>query len=170
MTSRIQVEHERFLRRADEIAMMGNKRPPLIDDKVNILYGEISRLADRLKICREQQRRLLDVLQIISGIDWTVRQTNIKRKQQGDEDVPPEVLALRKLAEATGSAKVRRCTDGEIVRLSRVDNNYQGHPGRRNGLYFYSSIPKPAVYFFPLDGISVTTDPAYVPVQQTEEK
>jgi len=163
MINRLMNEHRRFILRDERVAILGDKKP-LVKEKMKHLDAEIARLADRVSIIRAQQKELLTALEIIQGADFTIQQ--MTKKVPGEETLPPEIIALKKLALYTGSPKVRRVYDAEIIRPERIDRFYKGYPDRRPGLFVFSTAPRPAVYHFPLDGIAVDLNPVYEPLTQ----
>ncbi|MBN2161018.1 MAG: hypothetical protein JW807_16625 [Spirochaetes bacterium] len=167
MINRLQVEYQRFFNRDVKIGMLSDS-PPLVQEKIVQLDTLLGTFCDRAKQIKDCQHLLLAVLQIVSGIDFSVKPTT-KKDPNGDEQTSPELLACRKLAQHTGSQKIKRVRDGEIVRPGRLNRDYAGYPAKRPGLFFFSTAPKPGVYFMPLDGIGIDPNPAYTPIE-TEAK
>jgi hypothetical protein len=160
MINRLQNEFQRFITRDERIAMLPPS-VPLVKEAIARAEAMLDIFADRVKSIQAAQRGLLAFFEIVAGIDWTI--------EKGDEQTPVELLAARKLATHTKETRITRTLDGEIIRPARLDRSYR-HPGNRQGLLFFSSKPRPGVYFFPSDGIDVPTDPAYVPFKTEKSK
>jgi len=163
--NRLKTEIDRFFVREGKLAALKDTKPLTVEQHDKALAG-LNRLLDRAANIRRMQKHFLDVASIIGGIDFHVRQST--KKEPGEENVTPEHLAIMKLAAHTGTKKVRRCHDGQIVRVNYLDD-YQGLSDRRT-LFFFSASPRPGVYAFPLDAREISTAPVYEPISNSEEK
>lgn len=162
--NRLKTEFDRCLVRESKLEALGNVKP-LVQEQHDRAHIELARFMDRAAGIRKQQKHLFDIFELIGGIDFHVRATN--KKQVGDENVPPERLAILKLAAYLGTSKVRR-NDGQIVRVNYLDD-YKGLSNART-MFFFSTQPRPGVYAFPLDGGEISLAPVYEPITLEEKK
>ena len=166
MIGRIKSEYGRFIVRQSKLEALGQIRP-ITSEQADRAFHELTRFMDRAGTIRKMQKQLLDLFEIVEATDFHVKQST--KKQVGEEHVQPLILALQKLAAFTGASKIRRVSDGEIIRVNRLDG-YVPPTGRRNILFVFSTSPRPGVYAWPLDALDVNTKPAYEPITTTEEK
>ncbi|MBN1497635.1 MAG: hypothetical protein JXA07_12740 [Spirochaetes bacterium] len=163
--NRLKTEFDRFLVREDKLADLAAVKP-LVNEQHDKALAGLNRFMDRVSGIRRMQKYILDVVSIIDGIDFHVRQST--KKERGQENIMPEHLAIQKLAAHLGASKVRRVDTGEIVRVNFLDD-YKGLADRRT-LFFFSSTPKPGVYSFPLDTREISTKAVYEPITLEEKK
>lgn len=167
--NRLKTEFDRFLVRENKLNVLGDTDTvkPLVQQQRDRVYLELNRLMDRAAGIRRLQKHLLAVFELAEKIDFYVKPST--RKERGHEDMPPEHLAILKLAQHSGASKVRRCDTGEIVRVNHLDVAFEGLSDRRT-LFFFSTAPRPGVYAFPLDNREVSLSPVYEPITSEEKK